>query len=186
MTSLRQVKQTAAMRSRAPAQGAKTEKTATPRNALKHGLTAEGIELALRPASLAGMYRPTSAKHSRVKSSTTVRIRAAGHGQVCPTGNPGSSAGWAPAIKHRFARSAICALRYVTAPALPSWPDWLNNRSDRPDLREPVRRLRRAPIKRASGESIEYLRTELSSLSHPYCLKSFSNKEKAVSLPKIA
>ena len=128
----------------------------------------------------------TSARHSRVKSSTTVRIRTAGHRQVCPTGNPCSSADWAPAIKHRFARSAICALRYVTAPALPSWPDSLNNRSDRPDLREPARRLRRAPIKRASGESIEYLRTELSSLSQPYCLKKFSNKEKAVSLPKIA
>ncbi len=171
------------MRSRAPAQRAKTEDS-DPAQRPQAQINRGRHRARARPASLAGMY--PSAKHSRVKSSTTVRIRTAGHRQVCPTGNPGFSADWARAIKYRFARSAICALRYVTAPPLPSWPDSLNNRSDRPDLREPVRRLRRAPIKRASGESIEYLRTELSSLSQPYCLKKFSNKEKAVSLPKIA
>src|SRR5260370_15854819 len=69
--------------------------------------------------------------------------------------------------------SQLCV---TSPPSLPSWPDSPNNRSDRRDLREQARRLRRTPINWASGESIDNLRTELSSLSQPYCSYSVSNK----------
>ncbi len=123
-------------------------KTAIPLNAQVQ-INRGGHRARARPASLAGMY--PSAKHSRVKSSTTVRIRNRRPSASVSDRKSRLQRRLGPCNQISFRAIRICALRYVTAPALPSWPDSLNNRSDRPDLREPARRLRRAPIKRASG-----------------------------------
>src|SRR5216684_1177425 len=171
------------MRSRAPAQRAKTEDS-DPAQRPQAQINRGGHRVRARPASLAGMY--PSAKHSRVKSSTTVRIRNRRPSASVSDRKSRLQRRLGPCNQISFSRDQQSALCVTSLRPLCRLGPTRSISSDRPDLREPARRLRRAPIKRASEESIEYLRTELSSLSQPYCLKKFSNKEKAVSLPKIA